>query len=263
MKLLSRLLSSLFVLALVAGVGAWELNRTLWNANYLQQKAQETHLADGLARALPGVLLSGSGASPATLVAMQQIITPRFVQAQLDIIVPQTQQYLQGSGTAPQLNLAVVANQLQAAGFSVPPRVAQPQAVLPKSVNALLMNISQHSHQLVWLAPLVALLLAGLIFVLSGHRRWRALAGACLSAAVSVAVLAGIALVLPGVLSASLNASTAKPLEPPIHAFLNAIASDQAHAFLWVAAGLVIAAVGLILTHTVLKMAGRLHKRKD
>ncbi|HSX00785.1 MAG TPA: hypothetical protein VLF67_00965 [Candidatus Saccharimonas sp.] len=242
MHLITRLLSGLLVLALVVGAAAWVLSATVWNASYLMHKADDTHLADGLAAALPEALASNTSTSSDTKYILTQVITPSLVRDQLDTMLPALITFFERGGQAPRLDLREIESRITAAGYDVPaelkPALDTPQSVGTTGAGPGLRSAIQQTGQLKWWAPLAAVVLAGLIVLVAGHRRWLALAEAAFFAGLLTLAAAGLAQFLPALVDSMLTTSPAKALAAPVRAFATAVSGDVSRDFLYVAAGL-------------------------
>jgi hypothetical protein len=264
---LARLFGALLATALVLSVATWELNRTTFSSSYLQQKAEQTHLADHLAAGLPEALAASSTTPADTRVVLEQALTTGFIQDQIDTLLPQLERYYKEGGSLPKLDWSGLEDRITAAGLPVPPGLAatleQPQPVSAGKLDAPVTSAVQQSQQLVWMAPMAAAILVGLVFGLARRRRWTMLAGSMLSAAFGCLLLAGLAYIPPRLITSTLGTSSAKALEPAIRSFAEAVARDQVSVFLW-AAG-IMAGTGLILyiVHLVLKARERISKKSD
>lgn len=258
MAWLARLFAGLLAAALALGIGAWVLERTIGDGEYMKRQAHETQLAEGLSGSLPAVLAADSAVPAQTQAALQQILTPAAVSAQLDTILPQLERYYRGQGEQPQLQLQDLVARAQATGVPIPPEVAaqlsESQPVQAGELDPALRSAAQQTDQLHWVAPLAAAALVGLILVLARHRRWMILAGATFSAAISTLVMAGVAQLLPRIFVSTLDTSPAKPLTAPIRRYAEAIAADQTHYLLWAAGVLGIITAVLVAVHFVLRM---------
>jgi hypothetical protein len=261
---LARLCGAILTLALVASVASWEYNRTAFNADYLKQKAEQSHLADQLAAGLPEVLAASSGTPIQTQAALKQALTSQYIQQQLDLILPKLEQYYAEGGQLPQLDWSGLENQIAAAGLPVPPALAstleQPRTVTAGKLDAPLTGAVHLSKQLQAIAPIVAAVMVGLVLLLARHRRWTTLAGATFVAALGNLVLAGVAYLPPRLISSALSSSVAKPLEPAITGFAEAVTRDQVNVFLWAAGIMAVIAIVFYLVHIALKARHRFAK---
>jgi hypothetical protein len=267
MRIIGRFLAGLLVITLLASVGAWVMDRTVGNAEYLQTKVDQTQLADKVARELPTVLgrMAGGGESQ---VILEQTVTPQFVRQQLAVIVPSLVAHYRDGGPAPTLNLRPLRDDIVGQDYVLPPALAATlqtqQAVTPRSdVDSVLQTGAGRAKLVLWLGPLAAIVLAALIFLLGGHHRWGILAGACLGGAIGVVALAGLAQLPPNLVASTLATSPAKELEAPIKTFMSAIAKDQTTMLLWAAGALAALAVALVFTHFIFHLLHKVHRKHD
>ncbi len=263
--LLGRLLGGLMATALVVSAGAWVLERTVWSADYVQQKAADTKLADGLATHLPAVIGRTTSNPGETEVMLQQVLTPSFVRGQLQIMIPGLIHYYREGAPIPALNLSALQERLTDEGFVLPAGLAktlqQPQPITPGgTADEVIQAGAGRVAQLLWLAPLLALIMAGLIVLLTGHRRFIVLSEGLLGAGLGTLALAGLATLPPGLAASALATSPAKELQEPVRTFMAAISHDQTWTLIWIAGTFGVALVVLSLIHLFFKLFGRHHE---
>lgn len=263
MKLLSRFLGGLLALVLAATAGAWVLGQALVDEHYLVRRAADAQIADQLADGLPAALAALTSTPEDTRVILAQAVTPAFVRDQLETVLPQLVRYYAQNGAVPQVDLRDLAVRIRGEGFAVPPALeptlATPQSVTAGRLDGTLRAVAHTSSQLVWLGPLAAAGLTGLILLVARQRRWLVLAGAAMGGALGVLILAALAYVPPPLIASTLTTSPARALAPAVRSLAEAVARDQSHRLLWVAAGLAGAAALLCVIHSV----ARLRHRKE
>jgi hypothetical protein len=266
MKALANLLTALLAVALVITVGAWVIDRTVWNGPYLLQTADRSHLSEELAKALPEAVATSLGGNQAdTKTVLAQAITPAYVHGLLESLVPQLEKYYQGSGPVPTLDLRELKARIEAADLPVPaslsPSLEQPIAVATPA-SPVLTSVATRTHQATWLGPLVAIALIGLIVVAARHRRWLVLAGATLGAAIGCAVLAGVATVPPRLIASSIDTSPIRALTPAVRHYSESVGHDQSHILIVAAIILLLLTVVLGVGHLLAGIMHRLGRRR-
>ncbi len=261
MRWLSRLLATLLALTVVAAVGAWVLNQTLWNQAYLRHKAEQVNLAGQLAPKLPAALTASLGLPADTEVMLASVLTPAYLQGQVDTLLVQLQRYYHGDGGVPQLDLSDLSARLPAAGFEPPPILAatlnQPHPLTAGQADSQIKQVVRTTQDLVWLAPMAAVLMIGLIVLVAGHRRWLTLAGATLGAALGLLGLAAAAYIPPRLVSSMVATSAAADLTIPLRSYAEAVMTDQLKLLLWTAAVLAVIALALVSVHLIVKVRHR------
>ena len=263
MKWLLRLLIIIMAAGITVTAVIFVLGQTIWNANYLETQAAKTNLASGLSQELPAVAATYAP-GPVTRDAVANVVTTDYVTAQLQTILPGlVEAYKTGSAT-PTLNLTDISSQLAQSDITLPANLEtflnDPQPVVPPTIDSPLRSTAHTTGQLIWIAPIVALLAAVLIAVAARGRRWLGLSQGLFGAALLVALAALIVQLPPRLVGATLDTSLAKPLVPAIRGFLQSIASDQTHRLIIIA--VVLAAIGLLLAiaHVVIHSLGRFKK---
>jgi hypothetical protein len=265
MHWLGRFLGFLLALCLVATAQLWILEQTISNADYLISQMHETHFADQLAGVLPEVAAQIIGESEETRLAIKEAVTPKYVESQLDALVPQMIGYLHGNGPQPVLDLRDLEAPITNAGLPIPAKL-QSMIDTPSNVNAgqfdsILIQVATRSTQLLWLVPLVGLILLVLIVILLGHRRWSVLAGSAVFAALVLGVIGLVDYSPPRLISSAIETSPVKALAPALLPFTTSIAKNQTQAAWIVAATLIGVSVILIFMGFVAKIISQ-HRKK-
>jgi hypothetical protein len=265
MHWLGKLFGLLLAISLAITVQAWVLNQTVWSADYLKSQMHTVRLADHLSTVLPDVLVQVTGESEETRLAMSEVLTPHYIQDQLDTLVPQMIAYLHGTAAQPIIDLRDTQATITNAGLPTPPKlkslIGTPIPVSAGQFDTLLKVASTRSTQALWLGPLVSIVLIALIFILSGHRRWSTFAGSMVVAAILLGIMGALAYTPPQLIASALDTSAQKLLTPVVRPLAEAIAHDQAYA-LWVAALVALAgAAGLMIIHFIIKLFGHHHKK--
>ena len=260
MQLLRRLLTIVLGLSLAATAVAWVADATIWNQTYLENAVQSTNLAAGLSTALPAMAASYTPDAHAKA-AFINVLTPTYINSQLQTIIPSFIDAYRHDGPRPTLNLTDIGQEFTTLNAPVPPNlqalIDQPIPLLSANLDTPLRLIGHLTGQLRWLAPFIALAVAVLIFILTGHRRWKGLAAGTFLGAILTALAGLIALAPPGLIGATLGNSIARPLEPVIRPLTNLIAHDQLAMLIKIAAGL--AVLGIVWL--ILNMATHMHQR--
>ncbi len=265
MKWIGKFLGLLLAISLAVAVQAWVLNQTVWSATYLTTQMHDANLADTLANVLPDVAVQVTGESEETRLAMKEALTPAYLQGQLDTLTPQMLDYFRGTGQQPQLDLRDLEAGITNAGLPVPPKlksfIETPTTLSAGKFDEILKAASARGAQALWLGPLVSLVLAALIFIVSPHRRWSVLAGSFALAAVLLGILGVLAYSPPQLIASALDTSVWKLLTPAVKPLTERVAQDQAHA-LWVSAAVSLGlAILLAAVHFLAKTFGRRHKK--
>jgi cytochrome bd-type quinol oxidase subunit 2 len=263
MRWLSRLLGAVLALALTTGAAAWVLTSTVANEQYLVRQTEQAGTAEQVAAGLLTALAPLTPAPDDTKVILEDAVTPGYIRDHIETLLPQLVRYYTQDGPMPELDLSGLAQRIETAGFAVPPGLAgtleTPHSVTAGRLDGLLASAAQQSRQLVWLAPLVAVVVALLIVALARQRRWKVLAGSTLGAALATAVLAGLAYLPPTLISSTLATSSIKSLAPAVRTLTDAVAKDQSQRLLWIAAAFGVAALVLSGVNIVVKLR---HRRK-
>lgn len=246
MKWLGRLLGTFLAITLMATAVAWVTNATTWNSDYVSKTASDQAFYDGIAGALPPVLI-GPSATGDQRYLLSQLITPGLVRNHLEGAIAGLQRYYRDGGEPPRLDFSDVKLQFDALHLTPPPLVATlidaPVTLSNPAVDTVAQGASRKTAQLLWLGPVAATVLVLIISVVTGRRRWSVLAGASVGAAVLTAIASGISLLVPGLATTSLSTSVWGQLAPPVKSLGEAIAHDVSQRLLWWAVGFGVAAV--------------------
>jgi len=266
MKWLSRLLGSLLAITLMVTAVAWVSNSTVWNSDYVLKTASSHGFYDGVAKALPPVLIDTSATGDQRYL-LSQLITTSFVRVHLEDAIAGLQKYYRDGGTPPSLDLSDVKRQFDALGLVPPPLVAtlinKPVELSNPAVDAVAQGASQKTALLLWLAPATAAVIIVIIAAITGRRRWSALAGAAVGAAGVTAIASGISLIVPGIATMSLATSAWGQLAGPLKGLGDAISRDVSQRLLWWAVGFGIAAVVLGACGVMAAAAHRMRRHPD
>jgi hypothetical protein len=263
MQWLSKLLGLLLAIAAALTVQAWVLNQTIWNSPYVLDQMHNAKLATQLSTVLPEVAVQVTGESEETRLAMKEVLTPNYIQSQLDALTPQMIAYLRGTGEQPVLDLRELEARITNAGLPIPPKlestIQNPTNVSAGNFDSILKTASSKGNQVLWLGPLVCVVLIGIIFVIMRHRRWSTLAGSFALSAVFLGILGALAYSPPQLISSALDTSAAKLLTPIVKPLADHIAQDQARA-LWMAA---IASLGIAIILAIVHLVAKTFHRKE
>ncbi len=260
-----RLLGLILALALAATALAYTADATLWNPQLLTKSANDSHLSSELSSQLPAVIASYAP-DDQTKTAISAALTPGYVKTQLDQAIPAFVAAYRNQGTPPTLNLTDLDAQFKLFNVAVPPAlekvIGQPIQLVPDRLGNPLATAGSLTALAKWTGPLTALIAAALLGLVGRHHRWRVLGSALFSAAITTAIVAGLCLVPPQLISAAINSSVAKPLEPAISHFTATVTHAQTQ--LLIKFALVYVAVGMLMfiTHGVMGLIAKFHKPK-
>lgn len=246
MKWLSRLLAGLLAVALMVTAVAWVSNGTIWNSDYVVKTASDQKIYDRIAKALTPVLISQQSTGDQRFL-LGQLITPSLVRQHLEGPIFNLLQYYRYGGTPPSLNFNDIKQQFDALRLAPPPLVAallaKPVTLSNPGIDRLAMGASRQASQQRWLAPLAAGLIAFIIVIISGRRRWNVLAGAAVGATVLTAIVAGLSLLLPSITTMGLSTTVWSALTPIFKGLGEAMARDVSQQLLWWSVGFAVLAV--------------------
>lgn len=226
-KLLHRFLALLLSTALVLTAIVWIFGHTLGSPIYLEQHADTQNLYQKIADEIPG------GASVELLRAQIQDFLPKVFSAI--------------SGTD------------QGAAITLP---GSDTLLTPAAPGSALANIMQLSGQLSWIGPLACAVMIVIILAVGRAARWKILSNGFFSAAIGLAVTAGILWLSPGFVISNLITAGLSSLRAALEPFIITLLHDIAWRFLLAAGGA--AAVGIVLRvfHVFSGVAHRFHKPK-
>ena len=266
MKWLSRLIGSFLAIVLMATAVAWVSNATVWNSDYVLKTAADNRLYDGIAEALPPVLI-GTDATGDQRYLLSQLITPSLVRNYLEGAIAGLQRYYREGGNPPTLDFSDVKQQFDALRLAPPPLVATlidaPVTLSNPAVDTVAQGASRKTAQLLWLGPAAAVVLIVIISVVARRRRWSALAGAAVGAAVLTAIASGVSLLLPSLATMSLSTSVWAQLAAPVKSLGQVMAHDVSQILLWWSVGFGVAAVLLGIGGLVAGASHKLRRRPD
>lgn len=253
MGFIRHFLALLLSASLVVSVSSWILERTLWDADYLQRQAQEANVYAGLSSVLPKSLAIANSLSPEVA---PPPLDPILIREQVKEILPQFIDHLHNGGPAPTINVAEFA---LATGQPTP--AGAPTASLTLgSADAALTSLGQTLHTIGQFAPFVAVVLILLILAISRHRRLTTLARAAFGAAIGLALVAGLMWVMPGFVLQALTKPALVPIQEVLTPFVDLVFHDMARQLgLW-AIGLLGGAIGLWFGRGVGPLAGLIRR---
>ena len=256
MKLVGRFLALLLAIALAATALAYVAERTIWSATYMQQAASRANVAPALAKQLPDTLARLSGGNPAdTKLVLSDVITPAYMDGQLDSLITQLERYYRSGGEVPTLDLRALSARVGDEDIPLPDQLRTtldtPLAVTEPTLDPTITAASQRSAQLRWAAPVAAVVVIVLILLLAGRPRWMVIAEGLFGGAIATLAVAGATMVIPGLISSGLETSPAQALAPLIKAYVAAVGVDQRHMLIGWAEGFAAAGAVAVVLHIV------------
>jgi len=208
LSLLSKLIAAILVSAITGAIFAVVFNNTVLNSHYLEGQLQTTNSYDALSVALTNDLSKQMGASgnPQVTAELQKILTPAVLKQNINTALNEFQEYAQGKGPAPVINLSSLASQLQTAGIPLTQNNELSQPITLGSSNPSTTSTSQglsRTFDHVRLGSIIlSILLTIVLLVVSWERhRWAALPDVVISVGVIVCLLALIFALTPDLAS--------------------------------------------------------------
>ncbi len=226
-KLLHRFLALLLSTALVLTAAVWIFSHTLGSPTYLEQHADTQNIYQKLVDQMPG------GTSVGLLRSQIQDFLPKM--------------YTAISGVNPGADITLPGSD---------------KPITPVAPGSLLATIVQISSQLTWLGPTVSVILIIFILAVGGAARWKILSNGFFSAAIGLAVTAGVLWLSPGFVISNLITAGLTGLRAALEPFIIILMHDIAWQFLLAAGGALAFAVILRVAHIFAGLSHRFRKPK-
>lgn len=254
MKFIAKLCASLLVTVITLTVSAYVLNSTLLNAQYLEAKANSTHLYSTLSAALPVTLASGNTPDVvATQQALSKVISSTYVQSKIDPFLTQLDDYYHNKGPAPQLDLTDLVAEAQRQGIVIPANSPLSQPIVFKSP-PVVSQAFNWAGLILWAGPLLGLLLlAAVVGLNQGFQRYSAITKVFIMAALTEGVVFLAFKATPSLLDSLVKTkSDTGPFVPALIGFFKNVLTDVSNDFgkaaiILVAVGALVFILGLIL----------------
>lgn len=258
MNFLKKLIATLLVLVITATISTYILSGTLLNAHWLESKASSQHLYSSLTHALPATLVPGASSdATAAQQGLSRLATPNYLQTKVNPFLEQFQDYAQGSGPTPQLDLTDLAAEAQRQGVAIP--VDSPlKQPLRYNAPANLKTAFTWFNLLKLVGPIIGLALLVLLILLHrGWHRFTAITKVCLAAAFSQGLLFLLFKLTPGLLDSLIKSKAdTGPLAPLVVNFFKSVLGDVATNFGKAAIGLVVIGIAFLIIGLIFKAAG-------
>jgi len=263
-KVLARLSAGILGLALALAVISWTADSDLLQpASLLNQIPPSTYTQ--VAAVLPGAISRAAAVSTDQQALLSQFIDAGLVQHLANTVVTGELDYLHGQGAVPMLDLSPVAAKASMNGAELSPQLQtfldKPQPLGAAGPNQDMRGVVTWLDRSRWLAPLVAVIMAVLIWFLAKHHRLRYLADSMLVALVAVGAAILLSLSLPSLADSLLATSTAAKLAPPIKSAAAGITARYNHTLIIAAAIFALAALGLYIAQYFYGRFERHHHR--
>lgn len=239
-RLLSHFLAFLLAIALALSVSSWILERTIWDAPYIERHADQANLYPSLAEALPKAL---AAANPEAAQSGLTAADPALIQNQVTTLLPQFIDHLHKAGPAPTIDLAALA---AATGQPVPEGSTIKQLDFG-SADARIVGLGQDLRTIGTYAPFAALALIVLIIGAMGRYRFPTLTRAALSTAIALGLAAGVCWIMPSLILQPLSKPTLMSIRDALEPFVTALCHSIAGQFGIAALVFVVVALGLWL----------------
>jgi len=250
MKFIGHVLAFLLATVLALSVSSWVLDHTLWNAKYVESRAEQAGLYPSLATALPKAF---AAADPEAGASGLTNLNPSLIKDQATTLLPAFIEHLHNAGPAPTLDLAALAK-----AFGQPaPEGATTQTITLGDADARITGLSQNLHTAGQYAPLGALALILLIAGVMRTRRFPTLARAAIETAVALGFAAGLFWLLPSFILQALNKPTLTPIRDAVSPFASALCHGIASQFGIAALVFVAAALALWFVHGATRLKAK------
>lgn len=202
LKILSKFLSGLLVLALLLLIVNWVTGQTVLSSSYLKGELKDADAYSRLSGAFSSeVAKQASIQDPQLAATIQDVITPEAVQERVDPALEQFEGYLKGEDEPPQIDVADLVTQLQTAGVPVgdTTELSEPIQLVPQQQEATPLTKNAGSTKALS-AAVAVLLLAALAFLSWKTKRYTTLPNVAIVCGVLLGLLALFMLFIPDVL---------------------------------------------------------------
>ncbi len=169
----SKVLGTLFLMAMVSITINFVLSQTVLSSGYLDARLKKVHAYDQLSTAITDEITKKSGADPATIAKVQDIVTPEVLEQRIPGVLKQFEDYTKNGGAAPQIDVSDLVEQARAAGIEIPAdsNLDQPISLADGVGSIKLDQTSKQAGQLNTLAIVAAGVLGAALLLVCWLRR--------------------------------------------------------------------------------------------
>jgi hypothetical protein len=219
MRFLSRLISALLSLVVIATVSAFILGATIWNPERLRTATDKAQVPAKVAETLPSLLKSSLGLNDDETFIIQTVATKERVTPYINQILDKL---AKPDGQALQLSLNDMRRAIVAESLPLPAAIdtltAKPFTAISAEQSTKLAAVKHLDDQAKLFGPIIAGVLIVLIVVLAKRSRFMVLGEAGIMVAIGLGLVGLILPTLPGILTSSIGTSAVAPLRDTLTA---------------------------------------------